>query len=328
MEDLDFFEIEEATKNNPCLDDLVDPRDFQFTEIMGGDVQVPVNFSLRDKMTKPKNQGRRGTCVGFASTGIVEFHNALEYKKPDLDLSEEYLFRRIKEIDVADYNYKGYGAHLRSGVKAMVKYGTCGEKLAPYNSAGAELSWQDFTTTPQMDADGGNYRMSSYLQLGRSKEVIKQALVTSQTPLLAGVTLYASYRQAKTNGGFVPVPKSGEGVVGGHAMVITGYTDKYIEFKNSWGGTWGDKGYIHWPWDALDKLHASVWSFVDLIQNPHVIEEKAIEANKKLLLDHQVASWDKAIHKGGIINAGTLPNAPLTKGDLMVFLDRLNLLTK
>jgi len=42
-------------------------------------------------------------------------------------------------------------------------------------------------------------------------------------------------------------------------------------------------------------------------------------------LPHQVASWEKAWNKG-IINTYTKPQAPLVKGDLMVFLDRLGLL--
>lgn len=326
MHDLTFPEIELSVSQNPCLDDIPDPRDFQFSEIMGADLIIPGSFSLREKMTPPKNQGRRGTCTGFASTGIAEFHNAGEYNQPKLDLSEEYLFRRIKEIDVADYGYRGYGAYLRSGAKALCKFGTCLEKSAPYDGNDTESSWDSFNPTPAMTVEGETYRMASYLQLGRSKEGIKRALFTSQAPLLAGVTLHSSYRQAKTNGGLIPVPKAGEDVIGGHALVITGYTDKHIEFKNSWGATWGDKGYIHWPWEALEHVYSSIWSFVDLILNPHVLTKQAIEANKKLLLDHQVDAWEKAIKKGGIITASTLPNAILTKGDFIVFAARLGLL--
>ena len=52
------------------------------------------------------------------------------------------------------------------------------------------------------------------------------------------------------------------------------------------------------------------------------VEEALIELNKKYLLYHQVNSWDKAI-KQGIVTGGTVPKDVLTKGDLMVFFDRM-----
>lgn len=328
MDDLDFQDIERITALNPCMEDIEDPRDFQFSEIMGGEVALPVNFSLRDEMTPVKNQGSRGTCVGFAATGITEFHNAKEKKNAKLNLSEEYMFRRIKEIDLADYNYSGYGAYLRSGAKALQKYGTCYESTGPYNFDGAEDSWKDFQITPKMDTEASEFRMKSYLKVSRNKEEIKRALVTTKSPLLFGVTLYESYRQAKKNGGRIPVPKAGEKVIGGHAMEGVGYSDYGILAKNSWGSSWGDNGYIWWPWEALDKLHSSAWSFVDLITNPHVIEEKMIEKNKEGLLEHQKEAWEAAIKQGGLITGGTRPKDVVTKGDLMVFFQRVGLIKK
>lgn len=328
--DLTFEEIENVVSQNSCLEDLEDPRDFQFTEIMAaGDVAIPENFSIREQMTPVKSQGSRGTCVGFSCTGITEFHNAKEWKNSTLDLSEEYMFRRIKEIDIKDYNYSGYGAYLRSGAKALQEFGTCLEASAPYNSGGGEEAWKTFSPTPKMDAEAKTYRMKSYLSVpARNIDELKKALFLSKTPLLIGVTLYESYRQAKTNGGKVPVPKTGEKVIGGHALELVGFTKTHLELKNSWGSSWGDSGYLWWPIEAINKLHGLAWSFVDLLTNPHVVEDQLIEMNKSGLLDHQKSAWEKAIAKGGIINGGTRPQDQLTKGDFMVFLDRLGLLEK
>ena len=138
-----YKEIEEAIMNSPALEDLVDDRDYQYEEIMGA-VETPREFSLRDKCSPVKNQFKRGTCVGFDCTGIPEFFNRAELNDPDLDLSEEYLFRRIKEFDLADYKYDGYGAYLRSGAKALKKWGTCLEETAPYNKDGGEDAWKTF----------------------------------------------------------------------------------------------------------------------------------------------------------------------------------------
>jgi C1A family cysteine protease len=322
---LSFSEIEDSIRKNPCLEDVKDERDLLFSEIMGGDVVIPKAFSLRGKMTHVKNQGSRGTCVGFASTGVTEFFNSEEYKNRDLNLSEEYLFKRIKEIDIADYNYDGYGAHLRSGAKALQKFGTCLEKNAPYNFYGAEKSWKDFQRTPEMDLEAQMYRMNGYVKVNKNVDEIIRALLTTGSPLLMGVTLHESYRQAKTNGGIVPVPKAGEARIGGHAMLFTGFKfiDDYLllECKNSWGEGWGDEGYVWWSSKNLSNVFHSIWGFVDFTENPDVIEERLIEANKKLLYDYQKASWDKAIDKG-LITSGTRPTDVMTKGDYFVFLDR------
>lgn len=326
---LTFEEIEESIiKHTPCLDDKPDPKDFQFDDHMiatiAADVNIPDSFTLRSKMTGVKSQGSRGTCVAFGCVAIAEYHNKIEFMR-DIDLSEEHFFRKAKEIDIQDYQFTGYGAHLRSGAKALQKYGACLEQLAPYKNTKNEKEWENFVETPQIYSSGQTHRMDSYIRVERQKEAVKKALFMSNAPLLCGVRLMSSYREAKKNGGLVPVPKAGEKEIGGHCMAITGYTDTHIEMKNSWGN-WGDAGYIYWPWEAIEYLMLSVWSFVDLKTNPYSLTK--IDQNKSKLKDYQRESWEKAIAKEGIITEGSLPTDVMTKGDFIVFADRLGLLDK
>jgi len=314
MEDLTFNEIEDAIKRSPALPDLPDERDFVFAAENEADLPpLPASFSLRDKQTKVKNQGSRGTCTGFAVTAIAEFLTGHP------DLSEEYIFAKAKAIDIADYNYSGYGAYLRSAAKALNKHGICRETLAPYKD-GPEDSWKGFVFTPEMEADAATRKADVYVHVG--KHGFERALVRTNATLLIGVMLHESYRAAKKNGGFVPVPKAGEKEIGGHAMTLVGYNEKYYLLKNSWGETWGDEGYLWWPRENIGNIFGAGWSFVKAEDSPVDI----IQMNKKLLLPHQVEAWNKAIAKGGLINAGTRPDHPMTKGDFMVFLDRLKLI--
>lgn len=324
MDQLSFSEIEEGVTNGPAIDDMHDERDFKYGEFFSA-VDAPESFRIREGVTSVKNQGKRGACVSFSSTAITECLNSIERGDPSLNLSEEYLFAKIKAFDISDYGYHGYGAFLRSGAKALVKHGTCLETTAPYNPSGSEHSWKNFVTTPSMNEEASEYRMINYVKVGKAKELIKQALVTSGAPLLMGMTLYESYRKAKYNGGIIPIPSKGERRIGGHAMALVGYDDTHMIFKNSWGSKWGNKGYVLFPWDGLNKIHNSIWSFVDLVTNPHVKEENLIEGNKKFLKPHQIEAWEKA-HSKGIVTSGSRPDHTLTKGDLMVFLDRLGLL--
>ena len=323
--DLTFEEIEQAVHRNPILDDPKDERDFQYDEIMGA-VELPKKFSLRKEMTPVKNQGLRGTCVAHGSAAVDEFWNAKEFNNAKLDLSEEYLFKRIKDVDIADYNFDGYGAYTRSACKALKNWGTCLESTCPYNSTGKEDVWKTLAVTPAMDAEALIYRIANYLSVNKDEQAIKQALVGSQAPLMMSVTLWESYRGAKV-GGLIPVPQAGEKRIGGHCMCAVGYDAYGIEFKNSWGATWGDKGYVWWPWAALNNVGASIWGFVDLINNPNVMKDQLIAQNKALLQhgEEGIQAWNAGLAKG-IINESSVPTTNVTKEELMIFFKRDNLL--
>lgn len=321
-ETLSFGEIEQALKRTPALEDLQDARDYQLEQIMG-DVEIPSVFSLRDKMSPVRSQGSRGTCVAHAMVAVSEYFNRHEFKQPGLDLSEEFAFKKIKGIDVEDYNYDGYGAYMRSGAKALMKEGTCLEKTLPYFSKEGEDFWKRVVVTPEMEAEAKLYRAKSYARVASAEQSIKKALVTTNAPLLAGFGLYESYRQAKTNNGNVPVPKEKEKYIGGHAMAIVGYNKNGLLVKNSWGSGWGDNGYLHWPWEALEHVY-SVWSFVDL-SNPLVKKEELIEINKKNVSMWAIEQWNKGLDCG-ILTESSKPKAVVTKEELIVFFDRLGLL--
>ena len=63
-----------------------------------------------------------------------------------------------------------------------------------------------------------------------------------------GFTVFDSFEEAATNGGYIPYPKPTESVQGGHAVTIVGYDEKKsgggaFLIKNSWGTDWGERGY-------------------------------------------------------------------------------------
>ncbi|MFI2189061.1 C1 family peptidase [Streptomyces sioyaensis] len=40
-------------------------------------------------------------------------------------------------------------------------------------------------------------------------------------------------------------------VLGGHEITIVGYNNQGVRVENSWGGNWGDGGYVNLSWDFL-----------------------------------------------------------------------------
>lgn len=298
-----------------ALEDLKDYRDFNLSEMMVGAPELPKSFSLRGEMTSVKNQKNRGTCSAFSGIAILEY---FDYKESGemADLSEEYLFKRIKEIDLEDYNYDGYGAYLRSAAKAMTKYGTVMEQELPYQADKPEDYWKQVDLG---DLDGSFWRTQAYAAVGGYAEAIKTALITTNAPILTGINLFANYQEARTNG-LLPMPSGAQ--VGGHALTVVGYDDttQLFECKNSWNG-WGDKGYIKIPY-AYPRFMS--WSFVDA-QNPILTKEAKLKILLQKASEYAKASFKKAQDRG-IATEATEPHEILNKQDLFVFLDRMGLL--
>jgi len=79
-------------------------------------------------------------------------------------------------------------------------------------------------------------------------------------PFEFGFSVYESFESdqvART--GLVPMPKRGESLLGGHAVVGVGYdqaTERLI-VRNSWGVGWGDKGYFYLPFAYASNRNLS-----------------------------------------------------------------------
>jgi C1A family cysteine protease len=61
-----------------------------------------------------------------------------------------------------------------------------------------------------------------------------------------GISVYQSFEDATD--GEVPMPVTGEALLGGHAICLVGYDSAHVTFRNSWGAGWGKEGYGTLPW--------------------------------------------------------------------------------
>ena len=74
-------------------------------------------------------------------------------------------------------------------------------------------------------------------------------------PFAFGITLYRSFDQAGRDGRVpMPGPRDSQRTShGSHAMLCVGYSEKSRAFvvRNSWGESWGDRGYGYIPYDYM-----------------------------------------------------------------------------
>ena len=82
-------------------------------------------------------------------------------------------------------------------------------------------------------------------------------------PFVFGMSVYESFESAAVaRTGVVPMPKKGERMVGGHAVMAVGYDQpkKRLLVRNSWGTDWGQKGYFVLPFAYLDDRADDFWT--------------------------------------------------------------------
>jgi C1A family cysteine protease len=84
-------------------------------------------------------------------------------------------------------------------------------------------------------------------------------------PFVFGFTVYETFESAAVaKTGVLNMPKPRERTVGGHAVCAVGYDDKTkrLLVRNSWGSSWGIKGYFTMPYDyaANRNLSDDFWT--------------------------------------------------------------------
>ena len=142
---------------------------------------------------------------------------------------------------------------LRDGIKTLAKQGVCTEFKWPYTIS-------QFTKKPTANCykEASDHQITSYQRLTTIDEM--RSCLADGYPFVFGFTVYDSFESATVaRTGTVNMPKSGEKVLGGHAVMGMGYNDKQKRFiiRNSWGTGWGKQGYFTMPYAYLDNRNLS-----------------------------------------------------------------------
>lgn len=241
------------------IPDLPDQRDFLYVRLAAVIPQLPSAIDLRQYCSLIENQGKLGSCTANALVGNLEFLKMRKLKKI-IDFSRLFLYyneRAIRHTQKSDS-----GASLRDGIKTLAKTGDCLESLWPYII-------KKFTTKPSLKAyqNAQDYQITNYYRLYTIDEM--KHTISSGFPFVFGFAVYKSFESKEVEKtGIVPMPKLNEHMVGGHAVCAVGYDDekKYFIVRNSWGDTWGDKGYFYMPYDYIinRSLSADFWTIRDM----------------------------------------------------------------
>jgi C1A family cysteine protease len=238
-----------------CEPSPVDKRDFVFSAKFEMPEELPSKVDLSKTCNKPEDQSVLGSCVSCAAVEALEFLERKNRKFP-LELSKLFVYYNARAIiGNEDLNT---GTTIREVMKALKKYGCSTEYYWPYVT-------DNFRDKPPKIAynNGSKRKIQAYYTLITLDDM--KSCLADGYPFLFGIYVFDNFvSDAVRESGIVSLPDPGESRLGGHCMLCVGYDDETETFKfmNSWGSSWGQKGFGSIPYEYLIQkdLAFEFWS--------------------------------------------------------------------
>lgn len=194
----------------------------------------------------PFDQAQLSSCTSFSSIKAVTYEQQRQGLTPTiLSFLFEYYETRLREGDPDKDN----GASITDTVTTL-QAGVCRETLWPYVDIQNRFSLKPPATAY---ADADNFKVLSEAAVDQTESAIK-AVLRSGLVLVCGIVLYQDFESDRVaTTGIVRMPKSSDTMLGGHAVNICGWDDRTKRFRmaNSWGPSWGQKGFFEMPYDYI-----------------------------------------------------------------------------
>ena len=216
---------------------------------------VPEFVDLRKNPNMPAvyDQGNLGSCTAQVLCAAYDFVKPVDFMGSRLFL---YYNERVLGNDVSNDS----GATMGDGIKSIQTHGLCREHHWPYDIA-------QFATKPPdicYELALADKALKVY-NVPRTLNAM-QATLASGLPFVAGIRIYSSFESnSVTKTGIASMPKPRKDIpLGGHAVLVCGYNNKTRQWivRNSWGTSWGDKGYFYLPYKYLlrPNLSSDFWA--------------------------------------------------------------------
>lgn len=197
-----------------------------------------------------RDQGNLGACSGFATAACREIMSITKAQALDgvAPLSPAYLYAHSRMIEGTFP--RDAGATLADEMSVLETRGVCPELLLPYNATATEapdeaddeaaLPFQ--ITMPPTCLGFANMVTAAAVEL----------MLCAARPVVFALPVYESFEDIGADG-IMPIPKRGEKLLGGHALLAVGYDRdaQHVIVRNSWGQSWGAAGHCYMPYSIV-----------------------------------------------------------------------------
>lgn len=181
----------------------------------------PLKIDNRQSASVTDQQGSTPHCAGYSIANLAE---AIIWKRTgrivNLNADQIYAHAKMQDGDV-----NGEGTYLECAIRAALKLGG----IAKPEAIKIGFLYNDGTDV--------------------TCELLKY-YVHKYDFVHAGFNITTGWYSCNEHD---PVIKHTGVNLGGHAVLVVGYDQQGAYIQNSWGKTWGSKGFGILPWDALKK---------------------------------------------------------------------------
>ena len=245
---------------------------------------VPAAVSLKAFAPIPENQGDHGTCTSWAAAYCGRtILQAIKNNWKDVNLitknaySAPFLFRMLKPDD----SICSGGSSVAEAFLVMKDYGS----LKSASTPGLCLPK---ITSAQLE-NALSEKIKDYMRIFNTEDASQikvqsvRKSISEMKPVVIGMICPESFMFS----GVVWEPKEEPlKTYGGHAMCVVGYDDtKYggaFEIQNSWGTSWGNKGYVWIKYADFARFTKYAFQFIDLPEPKPLVAD--LSGQIKLLL--------------------------------------------
>jgi len=199
-----------------------------------------VDWVEQGAVSAVKNQGTCGSCWAFSTVGSLEGRAQIA-----TGTLQEFSEQQFVDCDTAgdDAGCKG-GLMDNAFTYLMQSKGACTEDSYPYVGKSRKATCEIDSCTIGLPAS----QVTGFQDVEQSADAFREAL--SHGPVSVAIeadTVFQFYFGGIITSGFC-------GAKLDHGVLAVGYgTDKGVDYwkvKNSWGGSWGEKGFVRMSADA------------------------------------------------------------------------------
>ncbi len=203
---------------------------------------IPKARDLRESWWKIGDQGSTGSCVGWASAdSVLRWHLVKSNRLGESQLlSVRFIWMAAKETDVFVSRPTTFiesdGTSLKAALDIARKFGVVFDSTLPFGSG--TLFGGSANAFYALSAQR---RIASYFNLG-TKLVDWRKWIALNGPILTRLDVDSTWDNATATKGKLKAYQAST-ARGGHAVALVGYTADTFIVRNSWGTSWGDKGF-------------------------------------------------------------------------------------
>ena len=210
---------------------------------------LPAAADLSAAFPTPGDQGQQSSCtawaVGYALRSYYEGkRQQWNFSSDNQLISPAYIYNHL-------HNYTGdcsQGTPISYALDLLKTQGAPTLEAFPYADDNCTLK-----PGPAVMGAASQFRIRSWKALDPKKIDDAKGQLHSGNPVVFGMEISADFEQWK---GDAIYDDTTSARIGGHAMVIVGYSEAKQAFKiiNSWGTSWGDKGFGWISYRAMREL--------------------------------------------------------------------------